>query len=210
MKMLNLFSIFILLSVNTFATEQYLDSIIYKGKVFILQSTPLESYFMVYPEKRPINDCYSSALWRNYIARFEIMDNKIFIKNIETFDCKNNKERIQWKSELNNIFPDKTSYFMEWFTGIVVIPVGKMVIKGSWNFNSLYEQYLLIEFKNGVLINESDYSAEEYLNFLDKQFQAYKNTDKYERTFIDLEGEPEKIESFIKSFVQDYNFIIID
>lgn len=64
-------------------TAQYPDRIIYKGKECDLHSNPLESYFDKYPDKRPQSETDSNALWRGYIATFEIKDNQLYIRDIK-------------------------------------------------------------------------------------------------------------------------------
>ena len=46
-------------------------------------------------------------------------------------------------------------------------------------YASIYENYLLIEIKNGIIGKKREYNAEEYIKFRDKQFEAFKKTDEY-------------------------------
>lgn len=84
MKRLLLTIIFTLFSgLKVFATAQFPDKINYNGKEYNLNSNPLEVYFEKNPNKRPKSEVRSSALWRGYVATFEIIDNQLFLKDIE-------------------------------------------------------------------------------------------------------------------------------
>ena len=77
---IRLFLAFVLLSIlskDALATEQYSDILIYKGEEYILPVYYLEKYFEKYPDKKP-NGIISTALWRGYVAVFEIKENQLF------------------------------------------------------------------------------------------------------------------------------------
>src|SRR5690554_7604266 len=63
-----------ILKADTALTAQYPDKIKFKGKEYNLNSNPLEPYFEKYPDKRPKGGIMSTALWRGYVAHFEIID----------------------------------------------------------------------------------------------------------------------------------------
>ena len=91
----------------------------------MLFTNPMESYFTQYPDKRPKNDVELTSLWRGYVATFEINDNQLYLKDIEIIDS--NKKGIEWKSVLNEIFPNQEHIKIDWMTGLLVIPSGKLV-----------------------------------------------------------------------------------
>ena len=68
---------------TTYATAQYPDKIIFNGKEYSLHSNPLETYFEKNPDKRPKGGVISTALWRGYVATFEVRGSQLFVKDIQ-------------------------------------------------------------------------------------------------------------------------------
>lgn len=65
---------------KVFGTAQYPDKIFYNNKEYSLLTNPLEKYFERNEDKRPKGGVTSSALWRGYVATFEIIENELFVK----------------------------------------------------------------------------------------------------------------------------------
>jgi len=100
-------------------TVQHPDKIIYKGKEYDLETNPLESYFSRFPHKLPESECWCSGLWRGYVATFEIMDNQLFLKDIEIMLSGYTKDEqgiyhIRWKSVMNDVFPNHKLLKLAW------------------------------------------------------------------------------------------------
>ena len=70
-------------ALNAFGTAQMPDKIIYKGRTYNLYSNPLEGYFERYPDRRPSEGIVSTALWRGYIATFEVKDGRLMVLDVE-------------------------------------------------------------------------------------------------------------------------------
>ncbi len=68
MKTFFTFVLVLFLAVDTFATAQQPDKIIYNGTTYDLHSNPLEAYFEKNPDKKSKSSVISSALWRGYVA----------------------------------------------------------------------------------------------------------------------------------------------
>ncbi len=64
-------------------TTQIRDSLLYEGKTYPLNEIILERYFDAFPMQKPEIEISTSALWRGYIATFEIEDEQLFIKEVE-------------------------------------------------------------------------------------------------------------------------------
>lgn len=219
MKKLLTVLIGVLISYNAFGTAQDPDKIIYNGKKYMLHSNPLEFYFDKYPEKRPQSNIVSTGLARGYIAAFEVIDNQLFLKDIQvqiaTKGSSKKKYRESWVSKFNDVFPDAAQKMkIDWFTGILVIPYGERKDYVHMGYASTYENYILLEFNNGNLTKEKRYNHEEYKNFKEKQFQVFKQTEKYKEIFDILMNEIENSEEFIDSFLRisnvEYTMIILD
>ncbi|MFV0539267.1 MAG: hypothetical protein ACK5M3_18150 [Dysgonomonas sp.] len=196
--MLAVFSLFCL---STFATAQIPDKIIYKGKEYKLHSNPLELYFTKEPDKRPKSDIMSSALWRGYIATFEIEDNILFLKDIETMYYEGNERK--WRSVLSEVFPDQKKIKIAWMTGLLIIPYGEMKNYVHMGYASTYENYLLFEVNEGNIVKERDLKGEEYEKFKNKQFEFFKNTEKYKELVREMkEKDPDRSDEFIEHFLR--------
>jgi len=179
----------VLASSAVFGTVQKPDKIIYRGKeynsenysmVYNLENYPMEEYFEKYPDKRPKSDVTSTALWRGYVATFEIQDGQLYLKDIEieiSTKVKNDRYEYSWKSVLNEVFPNQDLVKMDWVTGLLVL------------YTSDYEQYILLEVDKGDLKSNKWFEEEEYKEFKEKQFQAFKKTEEYEKIKAKLRKE---------------------
>ena len=164
-------------------TAQIPDKIIYKGEKYPLHTNPMEDYFAKYPDKRPYSTVQSSALWRGYVATFEIIDNQLYLKDIEIEIGTNDEQenyRSSRKSVINEVFPNQETVKVDWMTGSLVLPSGKMVEYVHMGYASTYEHYILLEIENGDLKSEKQLGYEEYNNIRDQKFQDFKKTDEYQ------------------------------
>ncbi|MDD2244889.1 MAG: hypothetical protein PHR13_09805 [Dysgonamonadaceae bacterium] len=200
---------------NVFATAQESDQLIYNGKMYSLSSNPLESYFEKYPDKRPRPEVMTSSLWRGYVATFEIRDSMLYVKDISVqyLDNSDKKNRdVKWKSVLKEVFPKQKEIKVDWLTGLLVLPYGELVNYVHMGYGSTYENYILLEFNSGRLKNEKHFKYDEYERFKERQFQKFKQTDKYKKIKADLQkdgGSDEFIDSFLRSFATEYTSNIL-
>ena len=212
MRILSILILFFCFNLTVFGTAQTPDKLIYNGKEYRLHSNPMESYFEKFPDKRPKSEVMSTGLWRGYVATFEVKDDQLYLKDIEieiSTKEKNNEYKYSWKSVLNEVFPSQELIKIDWLTGLLVLPEGKVVNYVHMGYASTYEHYVLLEFENGNLKGEKQFGYEEYEKFKDKQFQAFKKTDEYRKLKEDLKKEDnnsdEFIEDFLRIFVIEYS-----
>lgn len=214
-KLLVFFLIFFLCALEIFATAQYPDKIIYNGKEYMLHSNPLEPYFEKFPGKRPKSGVMSSALWRGYVATFEIADEKLVLKDIEIQVPKKSGESFEteWKSALSTVFPGNRKTVIDWFLGLLVIPNGEIVNYVHMGYGSTYENYILLEIAAGNFIKAKEFDYKEYEKFKEKQFEAFKKTEEYRKIVEELKKRDdysaEFIDSFLKNFVTNYTSKIL-
>lgn len=74
-------------------------------------------------------------------------------------------------------------------------------------YGSTYNNYILLEVRNGKVTGKRTYDHEQYQEFKEKQFQAYKETEAYKKNVAELKRvgrSPESIDSFLQSFVVNY------
>jgi hypothetical protein len=191
-----------------FATAQYPDNLVYKGKTYALFTNPLESYFEKYPDKRPKDGISSTALWRGYVATFEMRDNHLLINDIQIEVVKEDSETFEyeWKSVIHEVFPDSSQRKIDWFTGVLVLPQGKLVNYVHMGYGSTYKKYLLIEIANGIFKQELKFNHKQYSAFKKDQYALFKKTDEYKKAVEELKQQGNSDQEFIDSFLE--NFVI--
>ena len=137
---------------KTIKTAQYPDKITYKGIEYNLNSNPLEKYFEQFPEKRPDGGIMSTALWRGYVAYFEIIEDQLFVTDIKIqVPDKKSKDDYdtKWLSVFKQVFPNKEKVKINWYTGILILPYGKIVEYVHMGYASTYSKYWLLEIDKG-------------------------------------------------------------
>ncbi len=203
------------LAVKIFATAQYPDKIIYIGKEYDLHSNPLEEYFEKNPDKRPEGGIMSTALWRGYVATFEVKDSQLYLKDIEIqYHDTTSKESYpyKWKSVISEVFPGQKVVKINWLTGLLAIPHGKLVNYVHMGYGSTYKNYILLEFNKGDLKREKRFKYKQYEKFKERQFQAFKQTAEYKKIKSDFQKDgssDEFIDSFLRDFVTKYTSKIL-
>lgn len=193
-------------------TAQYPDKIKFKGREYSLNSNPLELYFEQYPGKRPKNGVISTALWRGYVAHFEVIDNQLFVTDIQVEvrdpNSKDNHHFL-WVSMYDEVFPNTKRTKLEEYSGILILPYGKMVNYVHMGYASTFTKYWLLEIERGNFNEARKYNHQEFEAFKQRQFEAFKQTEAYIKLFSELKkndigSDDTFIESFISDFVINY------
>ena len=191
------------------ATAQFPDYIIYDGQRYPIHTNPLEPFFASHPEKRPAPS--NTALWRGYIATFAIEGGKLYAVDVETFDYEQN-ESGRFEPTTRSIFGEIFSEErvpIDWFTGIIVIPLGEIVEYVHLGYGSVYEHYILLEIENGTFKAERRYSSDEYNDFRQRQFEQFRQTEEYRNLYesISEEGstDADRIDAFLYGFITEYS-----
>ena len=200
---------------SAFATAQYPDRIIFEGKEYSLHTNPMELYFSRHPDMKPTGGVLSTALWRGYVATFEVKGKNLVLKDIEIeayTETGNGKRDITWKSVKDTLVPTGEALQVDWFTGILVLPYGKLVNYVHMGYASTYSNYILLEIESGKLTGEKKLDARQYEDFKEKQFQAFKKTEEYSRLVSSMKkgSSEELINSFLRDFVVDYTSRFLD
>ena len=157
----------------------------------------------------------STALWRGYVAYFEIIDEQLFLTDIKIEvsdeDSKDDYE-TKWISAFKQVFPDKEKVKIDWYTGILILPHGKMVEYVHMGYASSYENYIILEIDKGVLKKEKKFNIKEFEVFKERQFTEFKKTDEYKKLKEDFKkkgSSDEFIDSFLKNYVINYTSKIL-
>ncbi|MGK0413429.1 MAG: hypothetical protein ACJA1B_001632 [Polaribacter sp.] len=187
-------------------TAQYPDKIKYDGIEYSLNTNPLEPYFEKNPEKRP--QWYSTALYRGYVGHFEIIENQLFVTDITIprhYTDSDGKPKTKSISIYKRIFPDREKVKINWYSGILILPYGKMTEYVHSGYATVYSNYFLLEIKEGDFKKDKNYTYENFLEFKEQQFAVYKKTEEYKTEFESLKKDfPESDKKFIESFLKDH------
>ncbi len=207
MRIILFTTIFLFFTVCVFATGQTPDKVIYKGKEYSLNTNPLETFFKKNPQLNPKDGWTSTALWRGYVATFKIEDNQLFVKDIVVMDVDTTggSDTTKWKSVFNQVFPNQEQVKVDWLTGILVIPNGKLVNYVHMGYASTYKKYILLEIQKGNLIQEKNMKRLEYEKFKNKQFKAFQKTVEYKKLKEELKKNGGGTDAFLDSFIRIYD-----
>ncbi|MCL2520595.1 MAG: hypothetical protein FWE37_06300 [Spirochaetaceae bacterium] len=158
---------FLLLTVPLFASRQVSDRVIFNDRQYNTLSFPLEIYFETYPERRPEITHWISALTRGYIATFEVINNELILIDID----ENFLNDYLW-----------LGMKMAFFTGKINLINGEATGVNS-GFMPIYQNYLVLEVREGVVIASYNLTAYEYLQSL---IQAFPEGSSAQNHFIRL------------------------
>jgi len=198
---------------KSFATAQYPDILIYEGKEFSLHTNPLEELFSKNEDKRPKGDVTSTALWRGYVAKFEIKDGWLFAKEVNVKivldrEAREYERKYGWKNVIADVFKTEKDKRLDWFSGLLILPHGALINYVHMGYASTYENYILLEIDKGKLVKEKKLFGEAYSIFKKKQFELFKKTDEYKKQVKELTKDgrkPEDVERFLEIFVIEYS-----
>lgn len=201
---------------SAFATAQYPDKILYDGQEYNLHTNPMEPYFAEHPDRKPETGFSMTALWRGYVATFAFKANRLVLEDIGIrirVERRGGKPPYEWKSILSEVLPEGDTLQVDWFTGILVLPYGERVKYVHMGYGSTYSNYILLEVKNGKLTGQRNLDHDQYVDFKERQFQAYKKTKAYKQQVARLKqhgGSQEFVDSFLRDFVVSYTSEFLD
>ena len=130
-------------------TAQVSERLIYGGKEISLYTNPLSLYL------KATGTCFESphtANWRGYVGTWEILEHegveRLYLVALSAH--KTYKEILS----LSDVFPGQDKVFAHWFTGELRCPQGAQLEYRHMGYGSVYEYDLLMDFKQGVLVNK--------------------------------------------------------
>lgn len=156
------------------------DILIWENDTIQIQTFPLTCWTkfdqnILFRNKKVKPDCWGCL--KNYTAEWKIINNKLYLSNIYSFNYK--KDSI--KSDLKKLFPDKIKnnlILADWYSGNLFVPKGEYIwISQSPGF-PVYESEWKLTFKNGKLEKE-DFKTGNYYK------SKYTQDTKYLIDYID-------------------------
>ncbi|WP_223606490.1 hypothetical protein [Chryseobacterium sp. OSA05B] len=177
--------------IQIFATGQEPDKIIINNKEYDLLNNPLEKYFEEHPDDHPIYGnklsefkqykngeqmiYFSTSNSRDYIATFKIENAVLSLVDLTIRDL--NSEKENFVSVYKKLFGDQKVILN--YSGILVIPTGKLIKAANFGYSSLHEQYTLMTINNDMVVKEKELNKDDFIEFKFRQFDQYKNTEEY-------------------------------
>jgi hypothetical protein len=200
-------------AVSVYATAQYPDKIYFEGRLYKLHSNPMEAYFEKNPDKKPRSPIISTALWRGYVATFEIdTGGGLYLKDIEALTPGNDGDS-EFKSVIDDVVPRGQRLKIDWFTGLLVLPSGEIVNYVHMGYGSTYEKYTLLEIAAGDFKRSKAFGYKDYEAFKERQFAEFKKTPEYKKYIEDArkEGKYDQkfMDEFLRNFVTDFTSKIL-
>jgi hypothetical protein len=200
-------SVFVLVATNTIASVQVPDVIIIGGKNESLDTNPLAPYLSAHPKVIPKSDDPATDNWRGYVATWEILDGKLFLRKIDVSfrnpKAPPNEDPRIIKNVIHKIFPDSKDLVAAWYSGALVIPRGKLVKYVHMGYGSTYESYTIVAISKGVVAKKLDLSAEDFAKYRESRFQAFKRTPEYATKFNEAKSyDPSYSDEFVESVLQ--------
>jgi len=134
-------------------TAQATEVLRYKDQEYEMQTEPLALYVKQNPKIQfasPLSSC-----WRGYIGTWEIIGSNDKGFGLYLFELKG-YTRTTKELSIKDVFPDYPhGVFAHWFNGTLKCPFGEQLKYVHMGYNTTYEKELLLEIKQGLLINES-------------------------------------------------------
>jgi hypothetical protein len=148
------FALIVFASARAWATAQIPEVIELEGKQKALFSEPLAPYFSTHkteiPKLERLAESGCSAAWRGYQGVWLIRDDKFYLKSLFANPCHKSPDPIP----LSTFFPgSKDPIHAEWYSGKLIVPLGKQIQYVHKGYESKYEQYLVILVTEGRVIS---------------------------------------------------------
>jgi hypothetical protein len=154
-------------------TKQIPDTLIYKGQEHTLDYELLSGY--MYENKiEPPPTGVMTALWRGYIAEFEIRDGQLFLNDLHVM---NDEEREPF---IQQAFPGGLPQKLGFISQLIVLYSGW--VDGSLRLPAqlnTWQRYEVLEIKNGNLTGSKTFTHEEMKLFEEEQYEYFLLTDEY-------------------------------
>lgn len=144
-------------------TAQIADTITIQGEQHLLFTEPLETYYSDRP--RPAFVSPHTGNWRGYEGAWEIRDGKLFLTAVtanvctgvrlpQTYGlvaCEDYGGKLK-AAGIGDIFPGAAGpVFADWYTGVLRVPLGRMIGYVHMGYESQYEMYLHFNVVKGVI-----------------------------------------------------------
>jgi hypothetical protein len=127
-------------------TAQFPERLTYRGEKMDMYTEPLREYLAKSGAKLRFQ-ANSSALWRGYMGRWEIVDGQLYLIGLEGA-LENGA-----KASLSTVFPNASDRVLaHWYSGTLRIPKGTQLKYIHMGYGSIFEYDLFLEVLQGHLV----------------------------------------------------------
>lgn len=135
------------------ATVQKPDVLLYDGVHYMLDDFFLEEYFEMCPEMKPEVEGVGSNLWRGYYAEFEMIYNKIYLKDLFVPKYKNKGYGVyvKWESVFKRVFPNRDKLLLDWLHNININLKCNSFNEDKKYCEFTHDSYLMLSVKFGEI-----------------------------------------------------------
>ncbi len=138
------------------ATAQIPDQIAIDGApepLFSNPFMPIARQDAQYAKLRSFLKGACSASWLGFTAAWEIRDSKLYLIQVTANPCSSVPDPVP----LGTFFPEAAGpVHATWYSGVLVIPRGKLIEYVHMGYASRYERYLLIKVVDGVVQSQKE------------------------------------------------------
>ena len=127
-------------------TAQFAEQLHYQGRDVALCTNPLDDYFAM-GGLRPPFDSSCTALWRGYVGRWEIVDDRLYLVGLS------GTLEDGTEASLATVFPGfPDRVFAHWYSGTLRIPEGRRLKYVHMGYASSYERDRFLDVERGVVV----------------------------------------------------------
>lgn len=128
-------------------TAQAPDRIRLAGREMELYAEPLEQYFEL-TGTNPGFTSPSTALWRGYIATWEVREDRLYLVKLKSYLPDNRT------GKLRDLFPEfPRRVFAHWYHGELLVPQGPEVGYVHAGFGAIHESMLCLAVRAGIVVD---------------------------------------------------------
>jgi TonB family protein len=141
---------------NTFATDQIPERLIYNGDTLALLANPLEAPYGDSIRALLENNCMRTSCWNRYIAYWTVIEQQLYLTDIVS--CCYSEDSV--KVDLRKLFGDKFingKVKADWVTQSMLAGKGEVVFYIHNGYDSSYQTELELSFDKGMLIKTTIY-----------------------------------------------------
>ncbi len=130
-------------------TAQFSEQMVLNGQKRSLCTDPLESFFEMTGIHQEF-EATSTALWRGYVGTWEVLNQRLYLIGL------NGKLKNGQVVGVGTIFPGfPERAFAHWYSGVLRIPMGKLLRYVHGGYGSVYERDQFITVNKGVTVASS-------------------------------------------------------
>lgn len=126
-------------------TAQIGERLVYQGESLGMCTEPLNDFF-TFDCSRPRFARTNTALWRNYVGTWEILNDRLYLIGLDATMMDGSPVSLE---TVFPGFPDRV--FAHWYSGELRVPRGELLRHAHMGYSSTYEKTFILDIANGVV-----------------------------------------------------------